>query len=123
MDHLPRMLYRDSPTGELMHGVRVDYCIVKTEADLAEATEHGWCYSPALAEEARIAALKAVTEIEPEVDLLSPPTRAELEQQARALGCKFDGRTSEKRLAEIIDAAMTNKSMTAALVAVAKASL
>lgn len=32
----------------------------------------------------------------------SEPTRAELEEKARALGIKFDGRTSDKKLAAMI---------------------
>ena len=38
--------------------------------------------------------------------LLSPPTRAELEQKARELGLKFDGRTTDKRLGAMIAAAL-----------------
>lgn len=32
----------------------------------------------------------------------APPTRAELEQKAKELGIKFDGRTSDKKLSEAI---------------------
>ncbi|MDQ0022909.1 hypothetical protein J2X90_000695 [Variovorax paradoxus] len=34
----------------------------------------------------------------------APPTRAELEQKAKELGIKFDGRTGDKKLAEAIAA-------------------
>jgi hypothetical protein len=36
----------------------------------------------------------------------APPTRAELEEQATLLGIKFDGRTTDKRLADRIAEAM-----------------
>lgn len=36
----------------------------------------------------------------------SPPTRAELEEKASELGIKFDGRTSDKRLADAIEQAL-----------------
>lgn len=36
------------------------------------------------------------------VDEVSPPTRAGLEQRATELGIKFDGRNSDKKLADLI---------------------
>ena len=36
------------------------------------------------------------------VDEVSAPTRAELEQRATELGIKFDGRNSDKKLADLI---------------------
>lgn len=38
-----------------------------------------------------------------EVPIDSPPTRAELEQKANELNIKFDGRTTDKKLAEKIE--------------------
>ncbi len=76
---------------------------VANEAEMAKALADGWhptieqaCEPPAKA---------------PEVDSggfadESPPTRAELEQKARELGVSFDGRTTDKRLAERIAAAI-----------------
>lgn len=37
-----------------------------------------------------------------EVDADKPPTRDELEQKASDLGLKFDGRTTDRKLAEMI---------------------
>lgn len=36
----------------------------------------------------------------------APPTRTEMETKARELGIKFDGRTGDKKLLQLIDAAM-----------------
>ena len=47
-----------------------------------------------------------VIEKDPEPDLLSPPTRAELEAKATELGLKFDGRTRDGKLAAMIDEAL-----------------
>ncbi len=42
----------------------------------------------------------------PAVEDSAPPTRAEIEAKAAELGLKFDGRTSDKRLLERIEAAL-----------------
>ena len=39
----------------------------------------------------------------------APPTRAELEEQATSLGIRFDGRTSDSKLARMIDVAIADK--------------
>lgn len=57
------------------------------EADFAAAKADGW----------------RLTQGEPDD---TPVTRAELEQKARELGVKFDGRTTDKKLAALIDEAM-----------------
>ncbi len=41
------------------------------------------------------------------VDEVSPPTRAELEAKAKELGLKFDGRTGDKKLSDMIDKALS----------------
>jgi hypothetical protein len=38
----------------------------------------------------------------PEITDNSPPTRAELETKAKELGIKFDGRTKDKKLGQLI---------------------
>lgn len=47
-----------------------------------------------------------VVDKEPEPDLLSPPTRAELEAKATELGLKFDGRTRDGKLTAMISEAI-----------------
>jgi len=61
--------------------------------------------APAIAEK------PAVVDTEPQVEQAcepddAPPTRAELEEKARELGIKFDGRTSDKLLLKRISEAL-----------------
>lgn len=52
-----------------------------------------------LREQAAAKVVQIVEEV-PEDD--APPTRAELEAKAKELGIKFDGRTSDKKLGQLI---------------------
>lgn len=70
-----------------------DYKIVEAE-DVDAAVAGGWHRTAA---EAKAAYQPAK---EPEAD--AAPTRAELEQKAKELGLKFDGRTTDKKLAALI---------------------
>lgn len=95
MDRFPQMLYRVPG-----HDVRTDSgpCatrVVVDVDDLADALADGWHEtSPAAAE-----AFAATRED-------APPTRSELEQKATEIGVKFDGRTSDKKLRDLIAAAL-----------------
>lgn len=51
-------------------------------------------------------AIKSVEPVESVPDDEAPPTRQEIEEQAKLLGIKFDGRYSDKRLLERIAEAM-----------------
>ena len=54
-------------------------------------------------EQAKAAALVPVAEPEPEkIADDAPPTRAELEAKATELGIRFDGRTKDKKLGQLI---------------------
>lgn len=72
-------------------------------ADITEydaAIRAGW-YSTV------IDALETKPEVaQDELDLDAPPTRAELEQMARELGIKFDGRTGDRALLKRINDAL-----------------
>lgn len=48
----------------------------------------------------------AGTKLEKVVDDNAPPTRAELEIQAKSMGIKFDGRTSDAKLLAAIEAGL-----------------
>jgi hypothetical protein len=110
------MLYKYPGATEL-HGGRFDYIIVDADADgaLAAALADGWKLTTPEAKAAHdeaVAAAAAAREAEAEAaaakalaDDTKPPTRAELEQMATSLGLPFDGRTSDKKLAKLIEAA------------------
>lgn len=98
MDQFPQMLYRAGGK-EALHGGYFDTLTVDDDPGLAQALADGWATGTAEA-----LAIKA------EADKPKPeatePTRAELEQKATELGLKFDGRTGDKKLAEMILAAI-----------------
>lgn len=48
------------------------------------------------------AAAQAVEVVEAAPDENAPPTRAELEAKAKELGIRFDGRTGDKKLGQLI---------------------
>jgi len=75
-----------------------DFASAADEKQLAQLIEKGWY---ATKEEALTP--KSVESVQaPQKDDL-PPTRAEIEQMARDLGVKFDGRTSDKKLLKMIE--------------------
>lgn len=94
MDQFPQMLYRAGGK-EAMHGGYFATRIVSDQAGLDEAIADGWAVGTAEA-----LALKAEAD-KPKAEA-AEPTRAELEQKAAELGLKFDGRTGDKKLAEMI---------------------
>ena len=75
-----------------------DWLIVD-ESEVEAALKDGWYRTK---EEAKAAyeAVPVVPVAEPASD--AAPTRAELEQKAKELGLKFDGRTTDKKLAALI---------------------
>lgn len=89
------MLYRPG-TMDVLHGHSVDWQIVD-ESEVPEALDAGWFRTPTEAGESASM---------PDVVLPddAPPTRAELEAKAKELGVKFDGRTTDKKLGEQIEA-------------------
>ncbi|WP_235579355.1 hypothetical protein [Pseudorhodoferax sp. Leaf274] len=84
---------------DMLHGFMVDWQIVdghEVEAALAD----GWFLTPTEAAES-LKVVPPVTEV-PADD--APVTRVELETKAKELGMKFDGRTTDKKLGELIAA-------------------
>lgn len=86
----PRMLVRPGTAWQLETG-RYDLLTVSDQEAHDVALADGWFVS----QEGAIAAKQAEA---------SKPTRAELEQKAKELSIKFDGRTSDAKLAEAIAA-------------------
>lgn len=78
-------------------GISYDYQMVP-DGDVPE----GWFATVFEAHDA-VNKIEQPTEAPKESD---PPTRSELEQKATELGLKFDGRTSDKKLATMIQEAL-----------------
>jgi hypothetical protein len=98
MQRFPQMLYRAGGSEEI-HGGRFATLIVADESALSAALADGWRETTGAALEALHVSPDAPA-TEPADD--APPTRDELEQKARELGIKFDGRTGDKKLASLI---------------------
>lgn len=117
MDDQTFMLVRVGTQWQLESG-KYDLRVVHTKDDLDAALADGWFLdqyaAKAAHEAAALAAQPAAAAGAADAGAnaavvpadAAPPTRAELEQKAAELGVKFDGRTSDKTLAERIDAAM-----------------
>ncbi len=84
------------PGPHLADGVMFEYIVVPDDQDDATA-EAGWFKS--LPEAAKVPAPDVIGDD-------APATRAELEQKATDLGLKFDGRTTDAKLAERIAEAL-----------------
>lgn len=106
MDFEPTMVYKASGPHQRLGGT-FDYKGVNTQKEFDAAIAVGWyatldeAIAPKVAQTQKSdpAASQIPAKIpEPE----SPPTRAELEQKATELGIKFDGRTGDKKLGEMI---------------------
>lgn len=105
----PTFVYKPHGPGKFK-GKRYSYRAVEDEAERQLMLKEGWM---ATREEACGFAAPIAAPIEPEkveekleemvaeVDE-APPTREELEQMAKELGIKFDGRTSDKKLIALI---------------------
>ena len=90
------------PGPHLADGVMFEYIVVPDEQDDA-TTEAGWFKSLPEAAAAAEASNAPAPEVVSDDD---PATRAELEQKATDLGLKFDGRTTDAKLAERIAEAL-----------------
>ena len=111
-------LYKVPGKIRLKSGTSYSVLEVFDKRSLANSLDRGW--HPTL--EAAVAASKGITPKEapqaaaiveaeaPVVDTVpednAPPTRAELEEKARELGVKFDGRTGDKLLLRRINEAL-----------------
>lgn len=100
MDFEPTMVYKASGPHQRLGGT-FDYKGVSTKEEFDAAISAGWY---ATLDEAIAPKVAQAQKPEPEPE--APPTRAELEQKATELGIKFDGRTSDKKLGEMIAAAL-----------------
>lgn len=116
MDFEPTMVYKASGPHQCLGGT-FDYKGVSTQEEFDAAITAGWYatldeaiapkVAPAQKSDPAASQIPAkISEPEPEPEPDAPPTRAELEQKATELGIKFDGRTGDKKLGELIAAAL-----------------
>jgi hypothetical protein len=93
----PAIVYRVPGLHFGPEGKTYDYKGVQSEAELQDAIANGW----------HVTMLDALhPPVVEEIADNQPPTRAELEEKAKELGIRFDGRTSDAKLAANIEAAL-----------------
>lgn len=107
MDFEPTIVYKPAGPHQRQGGT-FDYKGVNTQEELDAAIADGWheSFAEMLEPKAKVVEPPAPAP-EPKDD--APPTRAELEAKATELGLKFDGRTSDKKLGEMIAEALKAK--------------
>ncbi len=94
----PTLVYR-CPGNHQRAGGTYDYVQVKDAAELDSRRATGWSAT----------LIDAITPHVADAPVLpddAPPTRAELETKARELGIKVDGRYSDRKLLQLIAAAL-----------------
>lgn len=109
MDDHPKMLYRFPSKGEnsiLLEGATYDTRVVGDADAEAAAVGDGWCATWPEANANHAANMSAMQAAQAAADAAAAPNRAELEQKATELGIKFDGRTSDKKLSDLIAATL-----------------
>ena len=106
MTEFPTLVYKAHGKYMRPYGT-YDFTGVNTAEEFEQKLKDGWFPSLQDAIDGNTpapAAEKAVSE--PVPDDLAPPTRQELETKATELGIKFDGRYSDKKIAQLIDEAL-----------------
>jgi len=100
MTNFPTTLYRTPGPHKKPRGGTYAYKGAADQEAFDDLIAKGWFPSY---EDAVIGNIKAV---EKPIDEVSDPTRSELESKADELGVSYDGRTSDKKLAERIAKAL-----------------
>ena len=107
--HFPAPLYRTPGPYRKGKGLKT-YRVAgaKDQAQYDAMIANGWfpSYEEAVAGKAADVIVEAAEAFEEAVDEVSGPTREELEQKAEELGVSFNKRTSNRKLAERIAAAL-----------------
>ena len=100
----PSLVYKAEGNYIRPHGT-YDFVGVDNQSELEQKLREGWFESlEAAIENKSTKPAKPVSE--PVLDDDAPPTREELETKATELGIKFDGRFSDKKIAQLIDEAL-----------------
>lgn len=102
MTEFPAMVYK-APGKHLGAGGSYDFVGVENAEELKAKLKDGWFLS--LPEAINFKKVAPVAE-DKESDDTAPPTRQELEEKATELGIKFDGRFSDKKIAQLIEEAL-----------------
>ena len=120
MSDFPRMLFRYPGATPLQDG-KYDMVTVNDQASADTMLVDGWALTPsdardldrvnteaAKAKKAEADRIQQIADAKALLASVEPtlPTRAELEQKANELGLKFDGRTSDKKLGDLIAATL-----------------
>lgn len=101
MTEFPAMVYKVPGKHVRPHGT-YDFAGVENAEELEVKLKDGWFLSLQEAIEPK----KATSVVAPTEDDTAPPTRQELEEKATELGIKFDGRFSDKKIAQLIEEAL-----------------
>jgi hypothetical protein len=99
MTEFPALVYKVPGKYVRPHGT-YDFTGVNNAEELQSKLKEGWFCSLSEAIEPKKETRVAATI---ETDDTAPPTRQELEEKATELGIKFDGRFSDKKIAQLID--------------------
>ena len=91
----PTLVYKCPGDHQCPRGT-FSYKAIENEAELVAAKESGWFLNLMDAVEGKELVVESAEEVE-------PPTREELEQKAKELDIKFDGRTTDSALARKIE--------------------
>lgn len=97
----PSMVYKVPGKHVRPHGT-YDFEGVNNAEELQAKLKDGWFSSLSEAIDSKETIVEAK-----ESDDIAPPTRQELEEKATELGIKFDGRFSDKKIAQLIEDALT----------------
>lgn len=107
--HFPAPLYRIPGPYRKGRGLKT-YAVygAKNQAQYDALLETGWfpSYEEAVAGKCADSIVEAADAFDDAIDNVSEPTRKELEQKAEELGVRYNKRTSNKKLAERIAAAL-----------------
>jgi hypothetical protein len=98
MTEFPTLVYRSPGPHHGPGSTTYDYRGVTNEDELSVRQAEGWTLSLDEAIKGKPAAPEPVDN--------APPTRAEMEQKARELKIKFDGRTTDRKLLGLIESAL-----------------
>ena len=108
MTDFPTILYKTPGPHKKPRGGTYKTTGAADKAEFDELLKKGWFPSYEEAAAGKIAGkiIEAAEAFEDAVDEVSAPTRDELETKAKELGVSFNARTSDKKLAERIAAAL-----------------
>ena len=108
MSDFPTIMYRVPGPHRKPRGGFYAYKGAADQAEFEALLKKGWfpSYEEAVAGKRAEEIVEAVSDLNNDIDEVSEATREELEQWAKDLGVSFNSRTSDKKLAERIEAAL-----------------